>query len=445
MSKIQAPSLFYEFLRVLLTISFPKYFRQIEMVGKENISQNEPLIFAANHQSGLMDPLAVILSQKEPIVYLARADIFSNKISNWFLRQVKVAPIYRIRDGYENLSKNQSQMQLAVEVLLDHGNLGMMPEGNHGEQHKQRPLVKGLFRVAFAAEEALKGEAHVRILPIGIDHSDYQHSGSDLLVQIGKPIHVEDYLFEYQNNPANGLNLLKEKLAAEIGLLINDIRSANYERTYALSCYGVSTYLEHANRSGLAFAFKTRAGQRFEARRALSKVFDQLEIHNEEQLRILDKLCNKLHQLPGTPNEKAEFLDQNPSWVFDLIAFSATIISMPGRLMNVPSRLLFKTMMSGIEDKQMYHSFAFTVGLFSNLIFYPLYACILALWFGTGLPKALALLLLLVVPGIYGQRIHLHLRMYWKMFPFRFGKKQKHLEECRNDYKQFRTKLEALL
>ena len=69
------------------------------------------------------------------------------------LRFLKILPAFRIRDGYENLGQNDATFEAAREVLEQHNALCVMPEGNQGDQRKLRPFAKGIFRIAFTAQE----------------------------------------------------------------------------------------------------------------------------------------------------------------------------------------------------------------------------------------------------------------------------------------------------
>ena len=82
-------------------------------------------------------------------------------------------PVYRIRDGKETLSKNDEIFIRSADVLHDRKHLCLMPEGNHGDKRRLRPLVKGLFRIAFMAQEEFKAEKGVVIIPVGLDYSHY--------------------------------------------------------------------------------------------------------------------------------------------------------------------------------------------------------------------------------------------------------------------------------
>lgn len=231
--KIQDDSKLYDFVYKYVRFAFTKFFREFKINGVENIPVNKPVIFAPNHQSGLMDPLIVLFGQKKPVVFMARADIFKSGKFNWLFYFLRIMPVYRIRDGYENLSKNEEQFEITRDILLDRKQLCIMPEGNHGHQHKLRPLVKGVFRIAFSSEEELEGLDHVSIVPVSIDYNFFQHAGADIVLNYGKPIRVSDYMDRYKENQANATNSIKNDLAERMSGMMHDIRSeGNYDLIY---------------------------------------------------------------------------------------------------------------------------------------------------------------------------------------------------------------------
>jgi len=118
--------------------------------------------------------MAPLLTCRRDPVFLARADVFANKFLAGILRLLKILPVYRIRDGVGELAKNEAIFQETMEVLR-RGKcpVCIMPEGNHGTKRKLRQLVKGIFRVAFQAQEAFGEQPGVVIVPVGIDYSNY--------------------------------------------------------------------------------------------------------------------------------------------------------------------------------------------------------------------------------------------------------------------------------
>jgi len=445
MSKIQDKNLGYELIKSIIRFLYPKFFRQTEIRGLENIPENEPLIFAGNHQNGVMDPLSIIIYQKEPIVYMGRADIFNSALNRVLLRFIKVTPVYRIRDGFENLTKNDQQIKEAIDVLLDCKRLGVMPEGNHGEQHKLRPLVKGLFRIGYQAEILLENKAHVKIVPVGIDCSFYQHAGSDLVMIYGKPIEIKDFLPVYLENPAIGLNILRTELASALSGLMLDIRSQNYDRTYRLCCYGVPAILEYQAENGFDTNAITMAGLRFDARISLAKVFDRMETEDPLLMQKLDELTLKISQLPGYPAETVEWMEEKPTLTIQFLLGLIALILIPGFALNLPAWSLNRWIESKVEDKQMHSTFAFTLGIAFNLLVYTVVTIFIGRLLGATYLQLLILFVFIGSLGIISEKGRQYLRFPWRKFRYSFGKRRLLIDTCRAEYQLLKEMIRNLL
>jgi 1-acyl-sn-glycerol-3-phosphate acyltransferase len=434
MKKIQDDSTYYNIIYIIVKFAFRFFFRQIEVRGSENIPENEPVIFAPNHQSGLMDPLVLLFNQRKPIVFMARADIFNSK-SDKFLNSLKIMPVYRIRDGYENLSKNEEQFNVTRDVLIDYKQLCVMPEGNHGHQHKLRPLVKGIFRIAFSAEEAMNDNMHVKIIPVSIDYNFFQHAGADIVIKYGEPISIGNYIELYRENQANALNLLKNKLAYTLSEMMHDIRSTdNYDLIYHLCCYGTPAYIESQKANGTEQESKTRAGKNFDARKAIGLKLDKLDQSGSSLIEDWRKLCKKLDKLPGYPSEVTDWMESKQNILTTSVELITTAILMPGLLMNAPSLIVNSKICSLDKDKQMHNTYAFVCGIAFNPLIYLITTIILAVIFGYGFIKAFLLLLFLGCLGIVAERWRQHMRIPFRRFFYSFGKRRKLVRECKKDY-----------
>lgn len=443
--KIQDKSFGYELVKSIIHFMYPKFFRQTEIRGLENVPDNEPLIFAGNHQNGVMDPLAIILYQKEPIVYMGRADIFSNPMFRVLLRFIKVTPIYRIRDGFENLTKNDQQIKEAIDVLLDCKRLGVMPEGNHGEQHKLRPLVKGLFRIGYQAEILLDNKAHVKIIPVGIDYSFYQHSGSDMVINYGKPIDFKDYLSIYLENPAIGLNSMRTELETALSGLMLDIRSQDYDRTYRLCCYGVPAYLEYQAENGIGTNAVTMAGLRYDARISLAKLFDRLETENPAGMQKLDDLTLNLNKIPGFPSETMEWMEEKSSFTNQFLLGVIALILIPGFALNLPAWSLSRLIISKVEDKQMHGTFVFTQGMAFSLLVYLVVTYFVGNALGATFLQYIILFSFIGSLGLVSEKGRQYLRMPWRKFQYSFGKRKKLIEACKADYQLLKVMIKYMI
>lgn len=216
---IDKRTLRYEIVRSLLARpAFNLFFyKKLQVIGKDQIPFGHPLIFALNHQCALMDALAVVLNAGWPQnVFLARADIFKVSWQAKMLHIFKIMPIYRIRDGAEEVRKNEEIFQTLLGVLRRKHGIAIMPEGSHAGIRRIRPLVKGIFRIAFKAQEEAGTEETVKIVPVGLDYSHYTNFRTRVLVIYGPPIDVLDFYEDYLQEPAVTVNRFRNRLREEM-------------------------------------------------------------------------------------------------------------------------------------------------------------------------------------------------------------------------------------
>lgn len=215
MSSIWKNSLAYIVSKYYVTGSFRQYFNKIYIPGEENLPEEGPVIFAPNHLNALMDALAVLSlpPHRLPKLFLARADLFRlPKVVVKFLRFAKILPAFRIRDGYDQLDRNKATFEEAEKSLLNRASIGIMPEGNQGEERNIRPLVKGIFRIAFSAQQKMTNGMSVKIVPVGIEYGDIFSYQESLILNIGAPIDLADYMQLYADNQVKATNELKNTL-----------------------------------------------------------------------------------------------------------------------------------------------------------------------------------------------------------------------------------------
>lgn len=230
---IDAWSLRYKVVKTYASFCHRLFYRKITFRFRERIPRNQPVILAPNHQNALMDAMALVFSSWRDPVFVARADVFSNRILAGIWRLFKIYPIYRIRDGVGELAKNEEIFRNAIKVLdRSKSPFVIMPEGNHGNKRRLRPLVKGIFRIAFRAQEKYGESEGVQIVPVGIDYGKYENFGSTVLAVYGEPVSVGEYFGNYQEDNARGINKLRERLAAEMPKYMIDIRTELYYNTW---------------------------------------------------------------------------------------------------------------------------------------------------------------------------------------------------------------------
>ncbi|WP_346861616.1 1-acyl-sn-glycerol-3-phosphate acyltransferase [uncultured Draconibacterium sp.] len=204
------------------------------LTGEENIPQNKPILFAPNHQNALSDPMAILLHTRFQPVWLARADIFKKGIITLLLRFLKIMPVYRLRDGKEQLAKNDKTFSDSIKVLENNFALALFPEAAHSAKRQMLSHKKAVPRIVFMAEEKAKENLDIHIVPVGIYYSSYWKFNRTVIVNFGEPIRVNHFLDEYQTNSNAATMALRDSIYTSIDKLTINIKSKTFYTDFEL-------------------------------------------------------------------------------------------------------------------------------------------------------------------------------------------------------------------
>lgn len=214
--KLQENDRLYNFLLKFVNVAIRNSYRSLKYIGTERIPKDAAVIFAPNHTGTLMDALVILAMNNKPKVFIARADIFRNPILAKLLGFFKMMPIMRMRDGIEEVKKNNKTIETAADVLKDKVPLCIFPEGTHQAKYSMLPLQKGIFRIALQAKELL-GDNPLYIVPVGIRYGNFYRFRSSARVQFGNPINVGEFVAEHSDRTVpEQINLMRELLAARM-------------------------------------------------------------------------------------------------------------------------------------------------------------------------------------------------------------------------------------
>lgn len=253
----------------------------------ENLPADGAYIIAPCHQQALMEPLAVLCFAPKPPVFLARADLFKKPTLRKILTFLKIMPVYRIRDGQDQLGRNKEIFDRCRDVLLDGFPLCLMAEGRHNNRHHLLNMGKGMFRIAGETQIAL-GDHPLYIVPTGIDFDEYEQPYSNLVVNIGKPIPVQSFMETYRDNEPLALNQMRDALFDALLPLMHDIRSDEHYDGIMTLCNVLNR--EMRRREGL----KNNAWNRFRMRQRISS---ELGVRSSEFVPIVQTLKAELARL----------------------------------------------------------------------------------------------------------------------------------------------------
>jgi 1-acyl-sn-glycerol-3-phosphate acyltransferase len=365
------------------------YYRKVIVYGRENVNYSDHNIFAPNHQNALMDAIAVLCTLKGQPIFLGRADIFRKKSIARLLYFIKMLPVYRIRDGYENLRHNDETFIETLKVMQHRNGLVILPEGNHEGFRKLRQLKKGICRIAFLAEEATNFTLNVKIIPVGLEFSHYWRFRQVLTVVYGKPISVSQYYDLYREDPHKAFAELRDHLSAEMKKLIVHIENTDdYEAIDELRSIINGKYSDNI-----------RFPKLFRDNVLITKVNNLRESDNEEYRHICQEsltvktLSEKLHLT-------YRLLSKNRHPMHWLIAASFfLLVSLPvfiiGAALNSIIIELPKIKTKKLKDRMFISSLQYGLSMLVSFILMPIYGALAFIFIK---PWWLALIVFLAIP-----------------------------------------------
>ena len=205
-------NLIYHFVRYTIGIACTVYFRKIFITGRERIKKDKKTIIALNHPTACIEPLIFGTLINKHIQVLLRGDAFLSKPVEWFLRKIKTIPIFRQRDGVDNLRKNE-QIMNEIEVKIHDGNdaILVLAEGTSKHEKRLRTVKKGAARMMFQTYEKY-GDTDISIVPVSVNYTDSHRFRSTVSFQVEEPILLENYLDLYKENKARAIKKVTSDL-----------------------------------------------------------------------------------------------------------------------------------------------------------------------------------------------------------------------------------------
>lgn len=360
----------YRVLSIFVDLMHRLFYRKIVVEGKENIPKDGPVIFAPNHQNALMDPLAIIFSSRQQVVFLARGDIFQLPLLPGFFRWLKILPVYRIRNGISSLKNNDDSFDSAIQVLEKHRPIGLFPEAAHSNKRHLLGFKKGIPRIAFLAEDKHDFNLGVQIIPVGIYYSKYNTFRSILHVRYGKPIRVADYKDDYETNENKAMLKLRDDMKEATKPLVIHINTLEFYDLYE----SVRTMYFKNMAKRLKFD-KLNQKSRFIADQMTIKMLNNFAENHPKEMDILQKKMEKYTSLRKSYGLNNTSISKEKINAFRLIwnavlllAFSPVFLY--GLVNNLIVYLIPKLLVTKIKDLQFHSSIKFIWALFFLPLFY---------------------------------------------------------------------------
>ncbi|UTW67616.1 1-acyl-sn-glycerol-3-phosphate acyltransferase [bacterium SCSIO 12643] len=223
-----------------MRLTLKSYFKVLKVTGKENIPNDGPIIFVANHPSTLMDPVVIGAIVRPQLYFLAAAEFMGKGIVTWLMQKLfNMIPIYRPNTLPDKSAKNGDVFEKCFTHLSNNGSILIFPEGSSITEKKLRPLKTGVARIAFGAEK--RHDVQVQIIPIGLNYSDPHSFQSELYVRIGKPIltlDIDSLQLEDEFEKAKALTqIIEDRLKENLIHLEDEKLEALFEKVRRVSAH----------------------------------------------------------------------------------------------------------------------------------------------------------------------------------------------------------------
>ena len=197
----------YRILTWFLRVATRVFFRQVEIVGLDNIPSSGGVLFAGNHPNSLIDPILIITTCGRRVHFAAKDALFKGRLMRAVLGGLGAVPIHRRDDrdgapprdapaarpseaalGNEAAPGNEAAFDAMFAVLTSGGAIGIFPEGLSHDDSQLARLKTGAARLALGGAHRAGGA--IAIVPCGLTFIRPKRFRSRVLVQYGPPIMV---------------------------------------------------------------------------------------------------------------------------------------------------------------------------------------------------------------------------------------------------------------
>ena len=400
--KIQDPDWLYSFLRHYVDFLVRMSYRDLRYVDRNRVPKNGAVIYAPNHTGTLMDAMMLLAMDSSPKVFVARADLFKNPTLKKIFTFLKIMPIMRMRDGIDEVKRNNETIERAVEVLRDKVPFVIFPEGMHQTKYSSLPLSKGIFRIAFQAHD-LMPDTPLYIVPVGIRYGSFFRYRSTARVQMGEPINVGEFIAEHsESTPQEQMNIMREHLESRLRDAIFYIpNDEDYEATYEICAAVVARQRLHL-KSDPEYRNMRGMDIYFAANNMTVKHLDYLKQANEPLAQRLLELGREASEMRQKENITLKSVAVRYPIMSRILKLFIYILTLPytaiASVAALPTTLLGGFIFKKFKDQAFRNSVRFML----NLVVWPVVMILYSIVAYIALPWQWALpLTLLLLPSPY--------------------------------------------
>ena len=204
----------YEILKRYIGIMIRTFYRKLEIVGRENIPVDGPVLLIGNHPNSLIDPFMAGIASPRRVSFTAKSTLAKMPFLGPLANKMGVIFLHRRQDLEHGASPRKNILALAqiVDVLGEDGVVCIFPEGRCHDEPGLARFKTGAARIAWMHAET-SPDRELRIVPFGLSFEEAARPRSKAAIHIGQALTLESFLDSNPNaGPRDFTNLLHEKV-----------------------------------------------------------------------------------------------------------------------------------------------------------------------------------------------------------------------------------------
>jgi len=186
----------YRVIRHSLGMLVGSFFRDLQVVGIEEIPEGRCGILVSWHPNGLIDPGLIITQFPHQVVFGARHGLFRYPLLGMLLRRLHTVPIYRAidqarRDPARRKAANKKSLDALANQIVHGSYSALFPEGVSHDEPGLQALKTGAARLYYNARaQQSPDELPPVIIPVGLHYDKKQAFRSSVLIAFHPPIEL---------------------------------------------------------------------------------------------------------------------------------------------------------------------------------------------------------------------------------------------------------------
>jgi len=187
--------------------------------------------------------------------FMVRGDLFKKTWLRIIMESTNQIPIYRFKDGFKELRKNDSSLKEAYKALDKEAAIILFVEGGTKSVKTLRPFQKGMARMACTYHEINTTGKDLNVLPVAINFISPSSLRSRACLNIGEPFAAKSY-FKDPETKVKDIKILTDDVYKKIHPLAFNVKEESRQNTlnhtlqlteglFKLDFFPLVTYKEH--------------------------------------------------------------------------------------------------------------------------------------------------------------------------------------------------------